>query len=135
KNTPKVVGGVTPACTRVAAMLYRQVLEGEVFEVSSPAVAEMEKILENTFRNINIALTNEMAILRQKRGIDIWEVSETAKARPYGFMAFYPGRGLGRHCIPIDPFNHPWKARQYRNHTRLSELAGEINNYMPEFVV
>ncbi|MFS8513165.1 MAG: nucleotide sugar dehydrogenase, partial [Planifilum fulgidum] len=135
KNTPKVVGGVTPACTRVAAMLYRQVLEGEVFEVSSPAVAEMEKILENTFRNINIALANEMAILCHKMGIDIWEVIEAAKTKPYGFMAFYPGPGLGGHCIPIDPFYLTWKAREYRYHTRLIELAGEINNYMPEFVV
>jgi UDP-N-acetyl-D-glucosamine dehydrogenase len=135
KNTPKVVGGVTPACTRVAAMLYRQVLEGEVFEVSSPAVAEMEKILENTFRNINIALANEMAILCHKMGIDIWEVIEAAKTKPYGFMAFYPGPGLGGHCIPIDPFYLTWKAREYKYHTRLIELAGEINNYMPEFVI
>lgn len=135
KNTPKVVGGVTPACTRVAAMLYRQVLEGEVFEVSSPSVAEMEKILENTFRNINIALANEMAILCHKMGIDIWEVIEAAKTKPYGFMAFYPGPGLGGHCIPIDPFYLTWKAREYKYHTRLIELAGEINNYMPEFVI
>lgn len=135
KNTPKVVGGVTPECTRVAAALYRQVLEGEVFEVSSPAVAEMEKILENTFRNINIALANEMAILCHKMGIDIWEVIEAAKTKPYGFMAFYPGPGLGGHCIPIDPFYLTWKAREYKYHTRLIELAGEINNYMPEFVL
>jgi UDP-N-acetyl-D-glucosamine dehydrogenase len=135
KNTPKVVGGITPACTRVAAALYRNVLEGEVFEVSSPAVAEMEKILENTFRNINIALANEMAILCNKMGIDVWEVIEAAKTKPYGFMAFYPGPGLGGHCIPIDPYYLTWKAREYKYHTRLIELAGEINNYMPEFVV
>lgn len=135
KNTPKVVGGVTPACTRVAASLYRHVLEGEVFEVSSPAVAEMEKILENTFRNINIALANEMAILCDKMGIDYWEVVEAAKTKPYGFMPFYPGPGLGGHCIPIDPYYLTWKAREYKYHTRLIELAGEINNYMPEFVV
>jgi len=135
KNTPKVVGGVTPECTEIAAALYRNVLEGEIFTVSSPAVAEMEKILENTFRNINIALVNEMAILCHKMGIDIWEVIEAAKSKPYGFMAFYPGPGLGGHCIPIDPFYLTWKAREYDYHTRLIETAGEINNYMPEFVV
>jgi len=135
KNTPKVVGGVTPECTKVAAALYRAVLEGEVHEVSSPRVAEMEKILENTFRHINIALANEMAILCNRMGIDIWEVIDAAKTKPYGFMAFYPGPGLGGHCIPIDPFYLTWKAREYKYHTRLIELAGEINNYMPEFVV
>lgn len=135
KNTPKVVGGMTPACTRVAAALYRQVLEGDVVEVSSPAVAEMEKILENTFRNINIALANEMAILCNKMGIDYWEVVEAAKSKPYGFMPFYPGPGLGGHCIPVDPYYLTWKAREYKYHTRLIELAGEINNYMPDFVV
>lgn len=135
KNTPKVVGGVTPECTKVAAALYRSVLEGEVHEVSSPRVAEMEKILENTFRHINIALANEMAILCNRMGIDIWEVIDAAKTKPYGFMAFYPGPGLGGHCIPIDPFYLTWKAREYKYHTRLIELAGEINNYMPEFVV
>lgn len=135
KNTPKVVGGVTPQCTQLAAELYRNVLEGEVFEVSSPKVAEMEKILENTFRNINIALVNEMAILCEKMGIDIWEVIEAAKTKPYGFMAFYPGPGIGGHCIPIDPFYLTWKAREYDYHTRLIEIAGEINDYMPEFVV
>lgn len=135
KNTPKVVGGVTPACTKVAAAMYRNVLEGEVHEVSSPAVAEMEKILENTFRNINIALANEMAILCNKMGIDVWEVINAAATKPYGFMPFYPGPGLGGHCIPIDPFYLTWKAREYKYHTRLIEVAGEINNSMPEFVV
>lgn len=135
KNTPKVVGGVTQECTKVAAALYRSVLEGEVHEVSSPRVAEMEKILENTFRHINIALANEMAVLCNRMGIDIWEVIDAAKTKPYGFMAFYPGPGLGGHCIPIDPFYLTWKAREYKYHTRLIELAGEINNYMPEFVV
>lgn len=135
KNTPKVVGGVTKACTEVAATLYRAVLDGEVHLVSSPKVAEMEKILENTFRNINIALVNEMAILCNKMGIDIWEVIDAAKTKPYGFMAFYPGPGLGGHCIPIDPFYLTWKAREYNYHTRLIEVAGEINNMMPEFVV
>lgn len=135
KNTPKVVGGITENCTKVAASLYRSVLEGDVHEVSSPAVAEMEKIFENTFRHINIALANEMAILCDKMGIDVWEVIDAAKSKPYGFMAFYPGPGLGGHCIPIDPFYLTWKAREYNYHTRLIELAGEINNGMPEFVV
>lgn len=135
KNTPKVVGGVTADCTKVAAAMYRAVLEGEVHEVSSPKVAEMEKIFENTFRNINIGLANEMAILCHKMGIDIWEVIDAAKTKPYGFMAFYPGPGLGGHCIPIDPFYLTWKAREYNYHTRLIECSGEINNAMPEFVV
>jgi UDP-N-acetyl-D-glucosamine dehydrogenase len=135
KNTPKVVGGVTPNCTKVAAALYRSVLESDVHEVSSPAVAEMEKIFENTFRHINIALANEMAILCQKMNIDVWEVIEAAKTKPYGFMAFYPGPGLGGHCIPIDPFYLTYKAREFNYHTRLIELAGEINNSMPQFVV
>ncbi|OFI05785.1 UDP-N-acetyl-D-glucosamine 6-dehydrogenase [Clostridium acetireducens DSM 10703] len=135
KNTPKVVGGCTPECTEVAATLYRNVLESEVYTVSSPAVAEMEKILENTFRNINIGLANEMAILCKRMGIDIWEVIDAAKTKPYGFMAFYPGPGLGGHCIPLDPFYLAWKAREYDYHTRLIEISGEINDYMPEFVV
>lgn len=135
KNTPKVVGGVTRDCTEVAAALYNNVLEGEVFKVSSPAVAEMEKILENTFRNINIALANEMAILCDKMGIDVWEVIEAAKTKPYGFMPFYPGPGVGGHCIAVDPFYLTWKAREFGYHTRLIETAGEINNYMPEFVL
>lgn len=135
KNTPKVVGGVTKACTKIAATLYRSVLEGDVMEVSSPKVAEMEKILENTFRNINIALVNEMAILCSRMGIDIWEVIDAAATKPYGFMAFYPGPGLGGHCIPVDPFYLTWKAREYNYHTKLIEIAGEINNAMPEFVV
>ncbi|SHK23455.1 UDP-N-acetyl-D-glucosamine dehydrogenase [Hathewaya proteolytica DSM 3090] len=135
KNTPKVVGGCTPECTEVAAALYKSVLQGEVFSVSSPAVAEMEKILENTFRHINIGLVNEMAILCKKMGIDIWEVIEAAKTKPYGFMPFYPGPGLGGHCIPLDPFYLTYKAREYDYHTRLIETAGEINDSMPEFVV
>ncbi|QED49630.1 nucleotide sugar dehydrogenase [Cytobacillus dafuensis] len=135
KNTPKVVGGITEKCTKVAASLYRNVLEGDVHEVSSPAIAEMEKIFENTFRHINIALANEMAILCEKMGIDVWEVIDAAKTKPYGFMAFYPGPGLGGHCIPIDPFYLTWKAREYNYHTKLIELAGEINNSMPEYVI
>ena len=135
KNTPKVVGGCTEECTEVAAMLYRSVLEGDVMEVSSPAVAEMEKILENTFRNINIALVNEMALLCNRMGIDVWEVIDAAKTKPYGFMAFYPGPGLGGHCIPLDPFYLEWKAKEYDFHTRLIETSGTINDYMPEYVV
>ncbi|MFC5589112.1 nucleotide sugar dehydrogenase [Sporosarcina soli] len=135
KNTPKVVGGVTPACTEVAATMYRAVLDSDIHEVSSPAVAEMEKLLENTFRNINIALANEMAILCNKMGIDVWEVIDAAATKPYGFMPFYPGPGLGGHCIPIDPWYLTWKAREYNYHTKLIETAGEINDSMPDFVV
>ena len=135
KNTPKVVGGCTNNCTEVAAILYRSVLEGDVMEVSSPAVAEMEKILENTFRNINIALANEMAILCKRMGIDVWEVIDAAKTKPYGFMPFYPGPGLGGHCIPLDPFYLEWKAKEYDYHTKLIETSGIINDCMPEFVV
>jgi len=134
-NTPKIIGGVTPDCTEVAASLYRQVLQGEVYIVSSPKVAEMEKIYENTFRNVNIALANEMAILCNKMGIDIWEVIEAAKTKPFGFMPFYPGPGIGGHCIPLDPFYLTWKAREYNYHTRFIELAGEINRNMPEYIV
>src|SRR5699024_548696 len=119
KNTPKVVGGMTDNCTQVAATMYRNVLEGEIHEVSSPAVAEMEKILENTFRNINIGLANEMAVLCNKMGIDVWEVIDADATKPYGFMPFYPGPGLGGHCIPIDPWYLTWKAREYSYHTRL----------------
>ncbi|NRT78759.1 nucleotide sugar dehydrogenase [Clostridium beijerinckii] len=135
KNTPKVVGGCTPDCTEVAAALYRNILEGDIHTVSSPAVAEMEKILENTFRNINIGLANEMAILCNRMGIDVWEVIDAAKTKPYGFMPFYPGPGLGGHCIPLDPFYLEWKAKEYDYHTRLIETSGEINDSMPEFVL
>lgn len=134
-NTPKVVGGVTPNCTEVATFLYRQVLQSEVHIVSSPRVAEMVKIYENVFRNVNIALVNEMAILCHKMDIDIWEVIEAAKTKPYGFMPFYPGPGVGGHCIPLDPFYLTWKAREYNYHTRFIELAGEINRHMPEYIV
>lgn len=135
KNTPKVVGGITERCTHAAARLYEQVLEGSVHRVSSPAVAELEKIHENTFRHINIALANELAILCDRMGIDVWEVIDAAATKPYGFMPFYPGPGLGGHCIPIDPYYLTWKAREYNYHTRLIELAGEINNGMPEYVL
>ena len=135
KNTPKVVGGVGKDSTEVAAALYRSVLAGGVYEVSSPAVAEMEKLLENTYRNINIGLANEMAIICNRMGINVWEVIEAAKTKPYGFQAFYPGPGLGGHCIPLDPFYLAWKAREYDYHTRLIETSGEINTGMPEYVV
>ena len=135
KNTPKVVGGVGSDSTTVAAELYRSVLAGGVFEVSCPAVAEMEKLLENTYRNINIGLVNEMAIICHRMGINVWEVIEAAKTKPYGFQAFYPGPGLGGHCIPLDPFYLAWKAREYDYHTRLIETSGEINTGMTEYVV
>lgn len=135
KNTPKVVGGDGPAATEVAAALYSSVLEGGVHTVSSPAVAEMEKLLENTYRNINIGLANEMAIICNRMGLNVWEVIDAAKTKPYGFQAFYPGPGLGGHCIPLDPFYLSWKAREYDYHTRLIETSGEINTSMPEYVV
>ncbi len=135
KNTPKVIGGVTGSCTVIAGELYRSVLDGDVHLVSDPSVAEMEKILENTFRHINIALANEMAILCNRMGIDVWEVIDAASSKPYGFMPFYPGPGLGGHCIPLDPFYLTWKAREYNYHTRLIELSGEINNGMPEYIM
>jgi len=135
KNTPKVVGGVGSASTEIARVLYENVLEAPVFVVSSPKEAEMSKILENTFRIVNIALINEMAIVAEKMGINIWEVIEAASTKPFGFMPFYPGPGVGGHCIPIDPFYLTYKAREYDYHTRLIELAGEINDYMPQYVV
>jgi len=135
KNTPKVVGGVTKNCTALAKELYSSVLESEIFTTSSPRVAEMEKIFENTFRNINIALANEMAVLCKKMDIPVWEVIDAAKSKPYGFMAFYPGPGMGGHCIPIDPFYLTWKAREFNYHTKLIEVAGEINNGMPDYVI
>lgn len=135
KNTPKVVGGVTPACTEVASFLYQNIIQAKVYPVFSPKVAEMEKIYENVFRYTNIALANEMAILCHKMRINFWEVIEAAKTKPYGFMPFYPGPGVGGHCIPLDPFYLVWKAREYNYNNRLIELAGEINKYMPEYVV
>ncbi len=135
KNTPKVVGGITPACTEIAAILYENMLEAEVFRASSPAVAEMEKILENTYRNINIGLINELAILCDKMNINIWEVIDAAKTKPYGFQAFYPGPGLGGHCIPLDPYYLSWKAREYGFHTSMIESSMMINDRMPEYCV
>ena len=135
KNTPKVVGGVNEESTEVAAALYSEILEGEVFPVSNPRIAEMEKILENTYRNVNIALVNEFALLAEKMDIDIWEVIDAAKTKPYGFQAFYPGPGVGGHCIPLDPFYLTWKAREYDMHMSLIEASGTINDRMPEYVV
>lgn len=135
KNTPKVVGGVGEDATQVIAAMYRSVLEGEVFETSSPAVAEMEKLLENTYRNVNIGLINEITILSEKMGINIWEVIEAAKTKPYGFTPFYPGPGLGGHCIPLDPYYLSWKAREYNFHTSMIEAAATVNDSMPEYVV
>ncbi len=133
KNTPKVVGGITPMCTDVAATLYESILEAPIHRVSSPAIAEMEKILENTYRNINIGLVNELAILSNKMGINFWEVIEAAKSKPYGFQAFYPGPGLGGHCIPLDPYYLSWKAREYGFHTSMIESSMIVNDRMPEY--
>ena len=133
KNTPKVVGGITPECTDIAATLYEAVLEAPVQRVSSPAVAEMEKILENTYRNVNIGLINEIAILCDRMGINVWEVIDAAKSKPYGFQAFYPGPGLGGHCIPLDPYYLSWKAREFGFHTSMIEASMVINDRMPEY--
>lgn len=135
KNTPKVVGGVGADATDVMEAIYSAVLSGGVFKVSSPAIAEMEKILENTYRNINIGLVNEMAILCNLMGISIWEVIEAAKSKPYGFQAFYPGPGLGGHCIPLDPAYLSWKAKEYLFHTSMIESSTIINDRMPEYCV
>lgn len=135
KNTPKVVGGITPACTDIAATMYEMVLEAPVHRASCPAVAEMEKILENIYRNINIGLVNELAMLCNKMGISIWEVIEAAKTKPYGFQAFYPGPGLGGHCIPLDPYYLSWKAREFGFHTSMIEASMMINDKMPEYCV
>lgn len=135
KNTPKVVGAIGKDATEVIATMYRAVLEGDVCEVSSPAIAEMEKILENTYRNINIGLVNELTILCNKLGISMWEVIDAAKTKPYGFQAFYPGPGLGGHCIPLDPYYLSWKAREYGFHTSMIESSMMINDQMPEYCV
>ena len=131
---PKVVGGFTPGCLQKAVELYSKALN-TIIPVSSCRVAEATKILENTFRGINIALVNELKVVYSAMGIDIWEVINAAKTKPFGFMPFYPGPGLGGHCIPIDPFYLTWKAREYGQHTRFIELAGEINTAMPGYVV
>ncbi|HEX2909697.1 MAG TPA: nucleotide sugar dehydrogenase [Chloroflexia bacterium] len=133
ENTPKVVGGVTPACLEAATSLYGQVIE-KVVPVSSARVAEMCKLFENTFRVVNVALVNEMALLCDRMGLNVWEVLDAASTKPYGFMKFTPGPGVGGHCIPVDPFYLTWKAREFDFNTRFIELAGEINLQMPRYV-
>jgi len=134
KNTAKIIGGMTQKCRDLTQLLYSQALS-EVHVASSPRAAEMVKLLENIFRCVNIALVNELALLCKKMNIDIWEVIDLASTKPYGFMPFYPGPGLGGHCIPIDPFYLTWKAREYDFQTKFIELAGEINMQMPYYVV
>jgi UDP-N-acetyl-D-glucosamine dehydrogenase len=134
ENTPKIVGGLTPACHRLAVALYAEALE-RVVEVSSPEAAELAKILENTFRAVNIGLVNEMAVISDRLGIDVWEVIDAAATKPYGFMRFFPGPGLGGHCIPVDPHFLAWKMKTLHYRTRFIELAAEINAEMPRYVV
>jgi UDP-N-acetyl-D-glucosamine dehydrogenase len=130
KTVPKIVGGITPACTARAAELYGGAVDS-IHEVSTPEAAELTKLLENIFRSVNIALVNELAQLCERMGIDIWEVTEAAATKPFGFMGFNPGPGLGGHCIPIDPFYLTWKAREFGFSTEFIELAGKINESMP----
>jgi len=134
KNIPKVVGGINEDSTRAAVAFYSQVMD-HVVPVSSPSVAEMVKLLENTFRAVNIGLVNELALMCHRMDLDVWEVIDAAKTKPFGFMPFYPGPGLGGHCIPIDPHYLSWKARQYNFEARFIDLAGNVNSAMPEFVV
>jgi UDP-N-acetyl-D-glucosamine dehydrogenase len=134
RNTPKVVGGLTSECTDRAGAFYRQVCD-EVVTVSTPEAAELAKLLENVFRSVNIAMVNELAMLGDRMGIDIWEVVDAASTKPYGFMRFEPGPGLGGHCLPVDPFYLSWKAREYDVPTEFIELAGEVNQKMPFFCV
>ena len=135
KNTPKVVGGLGADASEVISAMYEAVLQNSVFRASSPAVAEMTKILENTYRNINIGLINELAILCNRMHIDLWEVIEAAKTKPFGFTPFYPGPGLGGHCIPLDPYYLSWKAREYGFHTSMIEASMMVNDRMPEYCV
>jgi UDP-N-acetyl-D-glucosamine dehydrogenase len=132
KTTPKVVGGITPACTERACALYRRAID-DVFSVSSPEAAELTKLLENIFRTVNIALVNELAQLCDRMHVDVWEVVEAAATKPFGFMSFKPGPGLGGHCLPVDPFYLTWKAREYDFYTEFIELAGKVNENMPYF--
>ncbi|HAL29911.1 MAG TPA: UDP-N-acetyl-D-glucosamine dehydrogenase [Coriobacteriia bacterium] len=134
RNTPKVIGGVTPACTENAVALYARYID-TVVPVSSTRVAEMTKLLENTFRGVNIALMNELLMLCERMGISLWEVIKAAKTKPFGYMAFYPGPGLGGHCIPIDPFYLSWKAKQFDFRTEFIDLSGRINENMPYYVI
>jgi len=130
RNTPKVIGGITPACLDRADALYSRVC-AEIVRVSSPEAAELTKLLENIFRSVNIALVNEMAMLAERMGIDIWEVVDAAATKPYGFMRFEPGPGMGGHCLPVDPFYLTWRAREFHMSTEFIELAGKINQHMP----
>jgi UDP-N-acetyl-D-glucosamine dehydrogenase len=132
KTTPKVLGGITPECTRRAAALYRRAID-TVHELTSPEAAELTKLLENIFRSVNIALVNELAVLCDRMGIDIWEVVDAASTKPFGYMRFSPGPGLGGHCIPVDPFYLSWKAREFGFYTEFIELAGKVNEEMPYF--
>ena len=134
RNIPKVIGGVTPECLKHGVALYSKIV-GQVVPVSSPKVAEASKLLENIYRSVNIALVNELKMLFDRMGFSVWEVIEASKTKPFGFQAFYPGPGLGGHCIPIDPFYLTWKARQYEFPTRFIELAGEVNTSMPYYVI
>ncbi|HEY2988585.1 MAG TPA: nucleotide sugar dehydrogenase [Candidatus Binatia bacterium] len=134
RNIPKVIGGMTPQCAELAALLYSQFVE-RIVPVSTPECAEMVKLLENTFRSVNIALANEMALLCNKLNVDVWEVIDAANTKPFGFMPFYPGPGLGGHCIPVDPYYLTWKARLNGCEPRFIELAGQINSQMPAFTV
>ena len=132
-NTPKIIGGVTPVCTKVAQALYSKAIE-RIVPVSSTQTAEMVKLLENTFRSVNIGLVNEVALMCDRLGVDVWEVIDAAATKPFGFMAFYPGPGLGGHCIPIDPLYLSWKLKTLNYRARFIELAGEINSSMPDYV-
>ncbi|HNS51970.1 MAG TPA: nucleotide sugar dehydrogenase [Anaerolineae bacterium] len=134
ENTPKVVGGLTPRCAELARLLLSQ-LFAHVHVVSSPRAAEMSKLLENIFRSVNIALVNELALLAERMGIDLWEVIDAARTKPFGFMPFYPGPGVGGHCIPVDPYYLSWKARQFDFYTKFIELAAEVNQAMPYHVI
>jgi UDP-N-acetyl-D-glucosamine dehydrogenase len=134
RNTPKVVGGMTPECTERAAALYATVCD-EIVRVSTPEAAEMSKLLENIFRSVNIALVNELAMLADRMGIDIWEVVDAAATKPYGFMRFDPGPGMGGHCLPVDPFYLAWRAREFHMATEFIELAGKVNQQMPYYCV
>lgn len=134
KNTPKVIGGITPNCTEVGCLLYGQVLQN-VVPVSSTKVAEMVKLLENTFRSVNIGLVNEIALMCDRMGINVWEVIEAAATKPFGFMPFYPGPGIGGHCIPLDPVYLSWKAKMFNFYNKFIELASDINGNMPRYVI
>jgi UDP-N-acetyl-D-glucosamine dehydrogenase len=134
KDITKIVGGVTPECTELARLLYSQAIK-EVFPVSSTRSAEMVKLLENTFRSVNIAMVNELALMCHKMNLNVWEIINAAKTKPFGFMPFYPGPGIGGHCIPLDPLYLSWKARQHGFEARFIDLADEINSYMPHYVI